>query len=360
MNLTETAVFTKKALVIGAIVIGLAFLAFFAYKIWYSYYQSTLPVPEEAPTLTWGNLPPLDFPPTRISSSNFSYTVDTPDGKLPSFGKLEKVYFMPKAAATLLAPEKITRLATDLGINSPAQILSETRYRFATDSGKTLVAELDTGNFKFSTQATASAVTEQIREEERLIEGFREVLVSLGVMQEPLLSGPSKILYFKFADGSLINATNQDAEVVQISLWPADIDKKPIVSSFKDKSLLVGIFDKNSSKINNLILLDYTFWPVDLKTSSTYPIITSEEAFKQLQEGKATVIEEPTAPQVSITEVKLGYFQSDKYAPYLQPIYIFIGPKFIAYLPAVTAEHIGQAATPIVIPEVSSEPSPSP
>jgi len=344
MTLTETAALTKKAFVIIAILIFLATLVFIGYKIWYANYLANLPKVEEKPTLAFGTLPSLDLPPSVVSSSNYSYTIDTPTGKLPEFDKLIKVYFMPKAAATLLSGDRSIALANKLGINEPPQILSEINYKFATSSGQTLNVELDTGNFKFIKEATISANQEKIDLEPKLLGGFKNMLSDLGILNESLVAGPSKITYYKFFVDRLIPATIIEAEVAQIALWPGEIDKKPIVTGNLTQSLVYGLVDKQADT-KNLLKLDFTFWPVDQTSFATYPLKTAAQTFAELQNGQGTVIEESPTSAVSITDLTIGYFESNEYTPYLQPVFIFTGPNFTAYVPAIQNATASNQAT---------------
>ena len=90
---------------------------------------------EEKPDTKFGVLPDPDFPLPKVSSSNFSYSIDTQTGNLPEFGgdiaKIQRVYFMPKPFATLLSPERSTELAQMFGFGSPPEILSELEYRYS-------------------------------------------------------------------------------------------------------------------------------------------------------------------------------------------------------------------------------------
>ena len=344
MTLTETAALTKKSFVILFILIFLATAAFIGYKIWYANYLANLPKVEEKPNLAFGTLPSLDLPPSVVSSSNYSYTIDTPTGKLPEFDKLIKVYFMPKAAATLLSGDRSIALANKLGVNEPPQILSEISYKFATSSGQILDVSLDTGNFKFTKDATMSANLAKLDDETKLSSGFKNLLSEIGVLNEELVAGPNKITYYKFFVDRLIPTTVTDAEVAQIALWPGEIDQKPIVTGNLTGSLVYGLFDKTAN-VKNLLKLDFTFWPVDQTSFATYPLKTAEQAFSELQNGGGTVIQESATPAVSITDLNLGYFESEKYTPYLQPVYIFTGPSFTAYLPAIQNSTASNQAT---------------
>ena len=95
----------------------------------------------------------------------------------------------------------------------------------------------------------------------------------------------------------------------------------------------------------NLLKLDFTFWPVDQTSFATYPLKTAAQTFAELQNGQGTVIEESPTSAVSITDLTIGYFESNEYTPYLQPVFIFTGPNFTAYVPAIQNATASNQAT---------------
>ncbi|MBI2334375.1 hypothetical protein HYU96_01105 [Candidatus Daviesbacteria bacterium] len=320
MTLTQIAVFTRRTIVLSAAALILTIVGFIGYKIWLNYYLSTLPPVEEVPDTKFGSLPSLEFPATGVSSSNFSYSLDTATGGLPKvgqdpgFGKIIRVYFIVKTYATFLSAQRSQDLAEKLGIKTSAQIVSETNYVYKQDN-KILEVNLDSGNFKFKNEATPEA--KPLNEESRLATDFKNVLSFLGILKEELKSGRSQVA------GS------------QISIWPKDIDGKAIFTPEFNKSLINATVSGPAGNLENYLSLEFTFFPIDESTYATYPLRRAEEAFEDLKQGKGVVMIEPAKPQVSITSVNLGYYLAESYTPYLQPIYIFEGPQFVAFASAI-------------------------
>lgn len=329
MTLTQTAILVRHFITISIIALVLGIASFIGYKIWYGYYLANLPPVEEKPDLKFSLLPQLDFPKSTISTSNFSYSVDTPTGNLPKVGtdpgfeKIIKVYFLPQTFATLLSPDRSSSLAEKLSITTPPEILSEVKYRFAGE-GKNLVVDLDSGNFSYSREASASSTINQV-EETRLISNFKQILIHLGVLKNDLKDGRGKVVML-------------ETQAFQISLWPTPIDKKQIFTADFNKSLVNAVALNEASQLDDYISLDFTYYPIDTTTFATYPTKSAEEAFNDLKNGKGVVIVEPKTPQVSITAVYLGYFLPESYSPYLQPIFVFEGPDFVAYTAAISEE----------------------
>lgn len=341
MTLTQTAIVVKQAIIVSAVTLVLGITSFVGYKIWYAYYLAHLPPVEEKPDTKFGLLPPLDFPKSSVSTSNFTYSLDTTTGGLPKIGidagfeKIIKVYFVTQTFATLLSPDRSNALAQKFNITSSADILSETKYQFK-DNDKNLLVNLDNGNFSYTKQASISAKT-SLDDDNKLVSDFEQNLFSLGVLKDNLKNGRTKIVLLK-AEGDKLAPTQlrSEAMAAQISLWPATIDKKSIFTANFNKSLVNATVVGEANQLDNYLSLNFTYYPIDTSTFATYPLKTAEAAFGDLKQGKGVVVIEPSKPQVSITSVYLGYYLAENYSPYLQPIFIFEGPDFVAYVSAIT------------------------
>lgn len=349
MTLTQTAILTKQIINITITATVLGVIIFIGYQVWYSYYLSTLPPVEEKPDTKFGILPKPNFPESGVSSSNFSYSLDTVTGGLPKIGqesgfdKLSKVYFVIKPYSTFLSSDKSQRLAEKFNIINPPEILNENTYYFRQDNEqfkKTLAVDLDSGNFNYSKEASSAAV-ENLDSDNILVDDFKNTLNRLGVLREELRSGASKVILLRVEDNKFIPTQERaEAIVAQISLWPQPLDKKPIFTSDVNKSLVHASVVKSATDIENYLSLSYTFFQIDSSTYATYPTKLPEEAFTDLRNGKGVVIIEPEKPQVSITAISLGYFLPDSYTPYVLPIYVFEGPQFMAYVTAISNQFV--------------------
>ena len=111
---------------------------------------------------------------------------------------------------------------------------------------------------------------------------------------------------------------------------------------------------------NRIPFINYQNWEIKTDEGSTYPLLTSTEAWKKLEEGKAAVVhlkpqkagpyQNPALPKVEkvrIQEISLAYFESPSPQKYLLPIFVFEGLaevrgeapwEVIVYLPAVREE----------------------
>lgn len=322
MTLTQVAGLTRKFIFISLILSILGITSFVGYKIWHARYLASLPPVEEKPDMKFGALPILNLPKSNVSSSNFSYSLDTTTGNLPNFPKIAKVFFMPKIQTGFLAPDKAQGLAQKFDLKIPPEILSETEYRFK-DKTRSLQINLDSGNFTYQQEATATTLQVLDPEDKRLADNFKNMLSTKISLPDEVKNSTFKI---KRAGDNL---------TAQISLWPQNVDEKPIITPNFIDSLINAKLTLQGSDLSDYLSLNYTYWPVDQTTYSTYPIKSAETAFSELQSGQGAVVIEPPKPQVSITSVYLGYYQDQNYQAFLQPVVVFEGVNFVSFIDAI-------------------------
>lgn len=325
----------------------LTILSFVGYRIWHAYYLAKLPPIEEKANVKFGILPKPDFPRMDVSSSNYSYSLDTTTGGLPrvdkdpGFEKIIKVYFVTQTFATLLSPDRSQALADKFGFTSPPVILSETKYKYI-DGEKQLLVDLNSGNFSYTNEASISAKI-NTDDNNKLVTDFKNILSKLDVLKKDLQDGRDNITFLKTSGDKLIpTELPSEAMAARISLWPASIEKKSIFTSDFDTSMVTTTVSGETGKLEEYRLINFTYYPIDTSTYATYPIKTAESAFEDLKNGKGVIIIEPSKSQVSITSVFLGYYMPENYSPYLQPIFIFKGPHFAAYVGALPDEFQSQ------------------
>lgn len=340
MTLTQTAILVKRSVNVSIITLVLGVASFIGYQVWHAYYLAHLPIVEERPDIKFGLLPQIDFPEGNVSTSNFTYSLDTTTGGLPKIGidpgfeKIIKVYFVTQTFATLLSPDRSTALASKFGISTAPEILSDTKYKFA-DKDKTLIVNLDNGNFAYTKTASVSAKV-NLADANKMVSDFEQTLNNLGLLRDDLKNGRNNVILLKSAGNTLTpTQVQQEAQAVQISLWPAQIDKKSIFTADFNKSTISALVMDEAAQLSNYLSLAFIYYPIDTSTFATYPTKTAEQALDDLKNGKGVVIVEPSKPQVSVTSVSLGYYLSENYNPYLQPIFVFEGPNFVAYVNAI-------------------------
>lgn len=340
MTLTDAAALTKKGLIVSALTL---FVVLSAWGIWHYYYNyiylPSLPPIIEEPTLAFGPLPKIKFPESQVTSSNFSYSLDTETGALPEETPLLfKVYSIAQLATDLLALDRAKDLARALSYNENPEAISATQYKFFDDkNGGELIVDLDTGNFKLRrNSATGSGQnTERIEEfinDDLQGQNFKNFLSSRNLLKEQLKAGRTTVAYN--------NPVKKDSNLVTINLWQESIEDIPIVTPNFNESLIKAVGTNNRNADIRYILLDYIFWPIDLQNFGTYPIKTFSEAFEELKNGEGFIAIEPRTSNASVTKVYLAYYLSEEYSNYLLPVFVFEGPQFAGLIPAIKSEFI--------------------
>lgn len=337
MTLTQVAVWTRRGILTSVILIFLSISGIIGYNIWRQYYLAHLPPVEEKPEMKFGSISSPLFPPSAVSSSNFSYSLDTVTGGFPSMPKLIKVYFIPQAPISLMTTDRTKQLAKNLGFPKGPDILSPQEYLFTDDAGGNLRINIFTGNFHFqraqpdntsqNPDATGSAKLEEnsLPDKDSLIQNFKNYLISKDLFPDEIKTGHTNVI---FNGTSNINSNN-----ASISIWPSNLNELPIITADLKSALIKGQVNKQSS--NQFTKIDYIFWPIDKSTFSTYPIKTPEQALADLKSDQGFISLQPRIPQVSISSVYLAYYETETYSPYLQPVFVFEGPEFAAIVPAI-------------------------
>ena len=330
MTLTIAAAWTRRGIVAFVIMVILGILGGVGYNIWNQYRIDTMPPIEEKPDTKFGNLPAITIPSSNSTSSNFSYSLDTITGDLPQTPKIMKVFFIPKANVSLMSPEKAKELAESLGFPKGPEVLSTAEYRYTDDKNGELMIEISSGNFRFQRPMTAaSAIIKNATplDRNRLIQDFKEYLATKNLLTDELRAGEVNVTF---------NTPNpQDSIKADVSILPEKIDNIPIVTAHFSQGLVRATLTNSTVEQTKFIDINYTVWPIDKTTFSTYPLKTADQAFTELKSGKGFVTLEPSSSQVSISSVYLAYYESEEYLPYLQPVFVFEGPDFTALVPAV-------------------------
>lgn len=333
MTLTQTAAITKRALLGFFALIFISVTAFLGYQIYRIYFYRP-PVKIILPETSFGALPKIQFPEATSSAKVYDFHLDTETGNLPgNFPKIVKVFFVPQLGTTLLAPQKIQQLSTDLGFPNGPDITDQTQYHFTDNNGGKLTVDLNSGNFSYDRPATDSAllITLPMANQDQIATDFKNYLSIKGLLKQSLVKVRSSITY----NGSILtNSTQAD-----ITIWPEDLEGLPIVTPNPKKGLITATVTKAPQENYKYTKMNYTFWAPDPQNASTYPVKTVTQAFEDLKNDSGYISIPPDKNPVSITNVYLAYLETPDYSPYIQPVYVFEGPLFSAYVPAITSQY---------------------
>lgn len=347
-SLTQTAIVTRKIIRYGIffiifLIVGRIFLTGAV-----SIYKKLFPAPPPLPTVAYGKLPKLALPAITLPA-NVSFTLETADGTLPKMSTQAKVFFMPKPASNLLSLSAAQNKAESLGFNPNGEQLSPTTYKFLHKSNpSTLEMNIVSGVFSISYDLKVDSEPISVRPpvSEIAASQVRSYLSSANLLPADL-TGTTKAEYLKLTDGKFVSALSQsEANLVKVNLFRKNYDNLPAVTPDPNAANVWFIVSGVTNRGKQIVAAEFHYLPVDESQFSTYPIKTSDAAWKEFTEGKASSANAGANKEggnIKIRKIYLAYFDAGVQTDFLQPIYVFEGDDgYVAYLPAVTDNYYGQ------------------
>ena len=311
-------------------------------------YKKIFPAPPPPPTVKFGKLTKIPFP-VNTAAPKLTYTLETPDGGFPKEPNQAKVYFMPKVSANLLSLDTAKEKANAMGFNGDALQVSDTDYKFKSkDYPVTLEMNIISGVFSISYDLNADRTPiEKIPPVPEVgASAFRSFLSGANILPDDL-TGPTSHDFLKLSAGKFVSALSlSESNAVKVNLFRKSYDNLPAMTANPNEANVWAILTGAQDKNRQIIAAEYHYFPVDESQFSTYPIKTPEEAFSELQNGKAYIASlglNKDGGSLKIRRVYLAYFDPETQSEFYQPIYVFEGDNgFVAYDPAVTSQYYGQ------------------
>lgn len=310
-------------------------------------YRRVFPPPPPPPTVSFGKLPALSFP--EKQKPNLTYTLETPEGGLPTLPSQAKVYFMPKLSPTLLSLDVAKDKASSLGFNPIEQEVSQTIYRFSHKaSPAALEMNIATGIFSISydLKADPSPLERKPPAPEIAASILRSYLSSADLLPEDL-SGPTTHEFLKIEGDKFVSALAlSEADLVKVNLFRKNYGDLPSLTSDPASANVWFIVSGAQEREKQIIAGQFHYFPVDESQSSTYPLKAAQTSWDELNSGGAYVASvgvNKDGDNVKIRRIYLGYYDAGTANEFFQPIVVFEGDRgFMAYAPAVTPEYYGE------------------
>lgn len=364
MPLTEVARYIRNGIKWGIV----ALLAYIALRILFvvgvNYYNYLFPAPPPPPTVAFGKLPQIRVPGKNVDLANVEVILDNIEATPPATPKVLPVYRMPQPDPNLLKLDQAKKIAGALNFSTAPIPLSQTEYKFidSLNPSLELIINIVTTNFylRYDYNKDPSILNQPLLlNKDEAPAKFKELLGTTGMLFDDLKEGESRATYFKVShqgDGKLkFDQVNSrlDANAVKVELFRKKIDDKyPFVQKEPQLSyvnaLLIG--DERVKDKKSLISVDFVYWPVDLKDSATYPLISSYTAWQSFLNGNGVVVEGAQKLNfLRVTDIYLAYWDPITYEEFSQPVFVITGKgttlegteiPYTAYLPAVSAEYV--------------------
>jgi len=345
-SLTQIAISARRA--IRYTIYGIIFLIVgkFVLDASVALYLRIFPPPPPAPTIKFGKLTKIPFPKSD-TTPKFSYTLETPQGGLPTdIPTQAKVYFMPKPNSSLLALDAAKEQAKSMGFTSDPVAESDTIYKFTNPNFPAMIEmNIISGTFSISYDLSAdrSPIALKPPVAEVGASEFRSLLSGANILPEDL-SGQTTHVFYKLSSGKLAPALSlSESDVVKVNLFRKNYDDLPSLTANPNEGNVWAIVSGSSTREQQVIASEYHYYAVDETQFSTYPLKTPAEAFSELQRGSAFIADiglNKDGDSLKIRRIYLAYFDPESESDFYQPIYVFEGDSgFTAYTPAVTANY---------------------
>jgi len=352
LNLTEISINARKYFLWAGIAFVILIILRVIIGLTINYIKSirTKTVSVAAPDVKFDKLPAPKFTSATNSSSGLTFTLQNIEGRPPETTPSGRVYPMPKKLPSFLAPDNAKKLAAKLGFTSDPVAVKNTFYRFVDPAEplRTLNLDIVTMNFqlKYDYSKNHSIFNiEKILLKEDALNQVKNFISSNGLFDSSISKGiiTTESLTYNPTSNSFSPAISLGASnAVRINFFREDLDGlKVIPNSFK-RSFNYALYTLSSKRKYEILELSYTFWPIAFDDYSTYPLKSGAEAWQDLLDGYAFVVNmgsNTSDKPIVIRDIYLAYYDSEEPQQYLMPIFVFEGDNnFVAYLSAVSNE----------------------
>lgn len=334
---------TKKFLAISAgAIIGLILIAVLV-NIGNSLKETFFPTPPPPPTVSFGKLPSITFPQNATAAAEFTYTLNTNSGTLPTFGDRATVYKLQQQQPTLLILPKLQTIATQVGFTDNPTTPSETTYQWTAATPFPMKLTINSLSLDFHMTAdyihnsnviAATAIPTQ----SNAVQIATNYFSNAGIFPTDIDQTKTQTTLFSVTNGTLTPASSfSQAQIVRVDFYQQNVNNLPIYYPHPMNSPMYAIIASGANQaqiveaemVHKTILSDF---------NGTYPLKTTAQAFDDLKNGNAYIASySGTGQTITIQNVFLAYYLGEDPEQYLMPIIVFQGnDNFYAYVSAIT------------------------
>lgn len=341
-TLTETAYYLRRLIKFGLIGVCVFLVFRAAYGRIVEYWAAAHPTPPPKPTMAFGKLPKIPFPPQEKKESVFK--LETISGNLPDLPDQVKVFFIPKGEPQFATLDRAKTKAANLGFKEKPIKVSESVYRWLEQNNLFSILEMDilSGDFEITRNwqdNPAFLASNQPIIEDKAISQVRNYLSKANLLSDRLAQGQAKVSYLKFSVPSLVPAVSfSEAELTRLDFFSAPLDNLPLMPPNPNKALVSFLLRAADKEEEKFLQVQYHHQPILEQRFAAYPLKTTAQAWSELRAGNAFIIPGQANPQnIVIREIFLAYFEAETPTNYLMPIFVFQGDQnFYAYVSAIS------------------------
>lgn len=348
LTLTQATHFGRLTVKYGSLFIVFLIVGRIFLRSFIAFWQAINPPPPPPPTVGFGLLPAIDFPLQTKDEQPTSYRLETASGTTPNFGDRAKVFLMIRSAPNLLADQQAKEIAATYDFVFEPEVIGSDTYIWRKSQPLETQLEMNifTKDFELSSDYLSRPEilsNNQLPDDFAAVQQVKDFLSDVDLLPKDMATAAGEITYLKSLGGKLTPAVSfSDADFLQI-----DLNRSPIDQSFRMytsegyKGAAHAIISGAFTGRNSIVEFDFNYQPIDYEQVETYPIRTSQQAFRSLQNGEGYVVNAPeNESEVVIRQVSLGYYEADEEEDYLRPIYVFEGDNdFLAFVNALDPEY---------------------
>lgn len=341
-NLVKVTKETRILLKVGGIVFGAFFLLYLGAKGGSIIQNLFFPKPPPPPKQEFGKLPQISFP--SQGGAGIQFRVNTIDGQLPKLADRVNVYKLTQPQADLLALKNAKNTLSSANFVENQIKLSDTLYQWSqTSTGVIIQYDIGTKNFTINSNYLTNpylSTTNLIPNEGDIKNGLISFLSSINADATDLDFEKSTVDFLQLKGGSLVKSENLgSAKFARIALVQLPVDKIPIIYDTPTDSILH--FTVSYPNGNFQVLAgQFLHHQPDLQNKSDYPIKTALQAFEDLKNGNAYMINPQNLTNIDITDVEVRYYLDKNTTEYLLPVIVFTGINFTAYVQGIPTDSL--------------------
>lgn len=345
-TLTETAYYSRKTINLLLIVAVVIIILRIAWILGASAVARFFPPGAPPANHAFNKLLPPNAQNNSIKAvPDYTFSLETINGKLPPTPKTANVYLMPRPASSLDSFDKMKKLAEQLDFTGkPTQIVN-TLWKFVDTENPLRTLEIDEVTLDFDLKYNYSTDLNLFQEKsfspkDQIIPKL--YLQDAGLLSDDLASGSESVAYFKVNSSSLVSTSSlSTADALSVTFNREKVNDLPVVQSDPRRGLVSVLISASSDPKKIVLEARYYHPPIQFDNFATYPVISPDKAFEKLKTKKAlyALLPEKVPDTITIRNVYLAYLDPFPLQDYLQPVWVFTDQQdFVAYVPAVSSE----------------------
>lgn len=357
MTLTEMSYYGRKMAPLAAIALLVLLIFYFAVQLFLMYLKGQNKPAGTAQTQSQVAIKPvfdkikkpvfIDAEPSSIVSN---YVLDTLDGTPITATESSQIYFNPNKEPSFGFLQKIYFMAQKVGFDTELVKHKLTDERTASFFDGLRALTVNISNFNFNYQYTLTSdniklVTGAGLTQTAVENAASDFLRNMDRYPEELARGERNVNYFNLnIETKALTPVNtiEEANMAEIGFFRPQLNGLDMVAPkhFNSPHFVVVAFTETSLQV---VRAQVMLFEKSDEQVGIYPLKTGAKALEDLMSGKGYIVSRnPNDPAdtVNIKSMYLAYVDNETYHEYTQPIFVFLGENnFVAYVPAVTDEY---------------------